>query len=916
MKKHLVMAGLLVVIVSTFSFSIKQGTEVGQNGFYNLSSSSLGVSTVDEDNDQSDTGEVLDVLEVSSSDDSLLPKPEPIKKETSFLNLFIDKIIGKDLTDQTTSPNSLPSFAPPNIAAAPCIPNTIPTTIATSINLCGRIPLTSATIITASNVAVTCAPGTLLIKAGGNLRFDGLQIAPGLTNVQITGCNIQGRFTNAIALGAGVTNSQINNNNIDQAAVGIKEEFNSQLNLYSGNTIKRTGIAMQLEGSQGRVRGSTITQNTYGIITGTNPVSLTSTTPNTICSLGTTINNFPAQPLPVYCSIPQSGKDYRIIGNSITNNNKGITTYSTDNTIKQNTIQSNQDGIEVNAMYVGSEINPYTWTSPQFPLFNVQEYFSTGHMIDSNILTQNSSVGIQLNGRSTYFWQSSAQYHRTITITGNTITNNQDGIVAGRKDTITNTDPYDMDIKDWGEYTDINNNQINNNLNDGIVLLKGNGMTDVRSNTINGNNRNGISVGSAHQSTYFQGLYPDWAYPRFIYRNIISNNIKDGIYEYNGDLPYVILNEINNNNRGIYIPEAPYGYGNQGADNIICNDLSYNTLEGFNFDAKLSAGIGTFVAYSGVNRLSHNRVLNNGADGLRYYIDPNYSAASESFPSRTYNNHIEGNGFTPNPAYSVSGYGINADGFYYHGFFANNFRNNNRGSARDSGSLQVEDMWEEYQYELGYDNVVCKNCGGSCAGDWDCGFYSGTCVNNICQPPPGSGLTCNPSTGTASCYANPNSLPYVYQYYYNYPSAYVPRGNFGLGTRPFVVPPSATPPLKPRTCSNNQQCETNSCESYPAPVNNQQCGNGDFINEPQQFRGYYQAPFDCPAGLWLYWPAYFATFPPQNPGGGDPTEPDSPGGGILYDSIPKEYRESQSIKEVLKDRAYIEKQIKKANPKE
>ena len=162
------------------------------------------------------------------------------------------------------------------------------------------------------------SPNTILTKAQGNTRFDGLQIAPGLTNVQIMRCTFQGRFTNAISVGPGVTNSQITNNNIDQATTGIKEAFNAQSNSYSGNTIKRTAIGMQLEGSQGSVSSSTITQN------------------NALCSLGTTINMFPAQPLPVYCAIPQSGQNYRIINNNILNNNKGITTYSTNNTIKQN----------------------------------------------------------------------------------------------------------------------------------------------------------------------------------------------------------------------------------------------------------------------------------------------------------------------------------------------------------------------------------------------------------------------------------------------------------------------------------------------------------------------------------------------------------------------------------------------------
>ena len=103
---------------------------------------------------------------------------------------------------------------------------------------------------------------------------------------------------------------------------------------------------------------------------------------------------------------------------------------------------------------------------------------------------------------------------------------------------------------------------------------------------------------------------------------------------------------------------------------------------------------------------------------------------------------------------------------------------------------------------------------------------------------------------------------------------------------------------------------TNSCENYLSPVYNQQCGNGDFINEPIPFGGYYQPPFDCPEGF--YWPPYFGTLPPENPGGGDPTGPDMPSSSIPHDMIPEEYEKSQAYLESLKDKKYIEEQIQKS----
>ncbi|GEM_PF-4866445 len=828
---------------------------------------------------------------------------------TVILSYFNQETTGNVVRRGTILATPIPTPQAP--VAPPCLaPNIIPTTITTSITLCGNITMTAPTVITTSNVIVACDPGAFLIKASGTPIFDALQIAPGLTNVQITGCTFNGKFSNAMHISAGVTNSQIINNNIDSALVGIKETFNAQSNLYLGNTLKRTVTAMQLEGSQGTVTGSTITQNKYGIQTGTNPAGLTAATPNALCSLGTTIYEFPAQPLPVSCTIPQSGKEYTLTNNKLINNNKGIITYSTDNIINLNTLQSNEEGIQVNAIYVGVEINPFIIPDPQYPLLNIQEYFNAGHQITSNIITQNRLAGIQLNGRSTYFYQSSLQYHRKSIIERNTISNNGkqntqqgDGIVVGRKDLITNPSIFDAQFQIWDEYTDINNNIIQNNFNDGVVLLNG-FMTDVRNNTITNNLRNGISLGSTRQSIQIQGYYPDSSSPRFIYRNSINNNIQDGIHNYLGDLQNVNLNEINNNHRGIYVPAAPSGVYTQIVFGVICNDLSYNTLEGFNYDGKMTTG---GQGYSPVYTFSHNRVLNNGADGIRYYISPNaYSPLTYNFfwLARTYNNHIEGNGFTPNPIYPNSGYGINVDGFYYYGFFANNFRNNNLGPAHDSGSLKIENMWDERQYELGYDNQICKNCGGNCTGDWDCGYYSGTCVNTICQPPPGSGLTCNPSTGNANCYANPTSLPYVVAYYYNYPRTYIPRGNFGLASRPFVVPP-ISPPLVPNSCTNHQQCTTNSCENYLLPINNQKCGNGNFINEPRPFKGYYQPPFDCPAGDY-YNPAYFDTFP-LNPRGSTTGDPNSLEEQKFYSSIPKEYKERQSLQEVFKDRLYLEK---------
>jgi hypothetical protein len=784
--------------------------------------------------------------------------------------------------------------------------STLPATISSSITLCGNIRLSNPILVTGSNAKINCKKGTTITKAPGTQSFDAITIAQNLNNVQIDGCNFRGAFDNVIVLNSGVRDSTIQNNLIigTPNTNGIRENSNAHDNLILLNTIRNTNNAIILEGFNSIASRNTLHSNGVGVLTGTDPDSLTQTTPNSICSTTGPYNQYP-----ILCSLPQNGENVKIGSNQIYDNVYGIITYGLDNEISYNNINSNTvSGIKANSIYAGSEINPNTnW---------LQEYFNSGVMIDGNTITENTEAGIILDGKSAFFWETSAQYSRKTTIQNNDITNNGDqgniysaGIIIGAEEALT-TDA-DSWFYQWIEYTNINNNRINSNLNDGILLTSGNWMTDILDNEINNNPRNGITLGTKRENLIQPGNYPEASGHRFIYRNSILNNVKEGIDYPHGYLNYVILNEINYNNKGIYIPENAYG-GPPYASTVLCNDLSFNDLEGLDYDAKYMPTPYTWDSHTGVYRLSHNRVLNNGADGIRYFIDSRLINSTSQYvyyqPMVTWNNHIEANGFIPNPAYPISGYGINTDGFFYHGFFANNFQNNNLGPARDSGNLEVENMWDEQQFEQGYDNILCK-CGTPCQGDYDCGYYSGTCVNNVCQPPPNTGLSCDYSTNTANCYTNPNVLWSsslgVYQLYYTYPLPYVPVGNNGLAT---IIPTSAAPPLQPTTCANHLQCITKSCENYPAPINNQQCGNGNFIPEPTQFTGYYQPPFSCPFAY--YSPPYFGIFIPQpTPTPIPPVEPQetdtelSPEPLSLRTQYPEEMPE-----DVKKDRKYIEEQ--------
>ncbi len=808
---------------------------------------------------------------------------------------------------------SNPSLAPQITTPPPSCttPNTIPATIGISITLCGTITMTAPTVITTNNVIVTCAPGTIINYGGSpTAMLDAIQIASGVSGVRINGCTFNGRFLSAIHLFPGVSGSSITSNTINGAKVGIQEDYTAQNNLYSQNNIQNTGVAMKLEGQQGNSNNNVILNNAVGIFTGTDTTTLTSTSSNAICSLGLATWSQVSSPIivPTICSIPLSGNWQRMNSNSITNNGQGIVVYGTDNQIQSNTIQNNQIGMEVNAIYVGSEINPTIPANSNYPWQNIQEYFNSGAKISSNTISNNQQIGVRMNGRSTYFWQSSPQYHRWTTVSQNNIALNgnsqQDsgGIVIGSKNSISSLPPH---FYLWNEYTRINNNKINSNNNDGI-FLEFSRMTDIIDNMIQYSGRNGVSIGSIQQSTIWSNYFPEQSYSRYILGNRISNNFQHGIYVYNGVMDLVLLNEINYNTKGIYIPEFPTSDSAQNVGDVDCNDLSFNSQEGLDFDAKNFLSLPNFYSGALIRKLSRNRVLNNGADGIRYYLD---SSAQNSFIyldawRRTILNHLEGNGFSPNPAYPMSGYGINSQGFYAVGFFINNFVNNALGPAYDSGSNTIENIWDEKQFEKYYDQMTGGNCGGSCVAG--CGGFL-QCVNGMCLPPPWSGASCNPLTGTANFYSSAYGITYA-----TWPAPYVPRGNYGVGK---VIPTSAAPPLQPTSCTGDGQCTTFSCEVYPSPINNQQCGNGNFINEPLPFAGYYLPGTVCP-GI-NFWPAYFGTFnqlenlPPESSGENGEPEIDL-FEEEMYRGVPEEIKKDVMFEQMKKDRRYISQKDKEA----
>lgn len=802
----------------------------------------------------------------------------------------------------TAPPPPVPSLPQPPVILPPPPPCTTPGAppppiITASMQLCGTISMAAPSVIAANNILVTCAPGTTINYAVPPTSpaeviglHDALQIAPGVTGSQITNCIIQGGFANAIKVGPGDTNVLIQGNTINNAITGIKEDFNANNNFYISNTITGSSTAMKLEGSQGNVLSSTISQNSQGIVTGVDPATLVAGMPNTICSS----NPF----TPTTCSIIQSGKQYLVQNNNINNNAKGLVMYALDDSIIGNTVTNNMVvGIEGNGIYVGTEINPI-WSQQQY-------YYNLGATIQGNTITNNPFNGIVLNGQTLYWTYTSPAYRRSTIINYNTISfNGQPGQGSG---VVIGSNVYTLfpsgNLPYWGEYTKLENNQIKNNLKHGVFLQRGNSMTDVLYNEISNNGGEGISVGSNLMSTG-QQYGADYSNNRFIYHNKINQNTQVGIYAHYSSANLIILNEINSNKKGIYVSSSPGAYTSpQFVSEVICNDISSNLQSGFEYDANPVTA--PYPDYTKIWEFNFNRIMSNGLDGIRIKYDSNPLApllTNLYLPSRIMNNHIASNG----------GYGVNVDGAAQIGFIANNLVNNVAGETIANGAKSVEIMFDEQQHAKQYNKLKCKYW-TACNADNDCG-YPGTCVNYVCQSP-AAGLNCNANEGSCNCYENPNLLPWVFQYPHTFngqTGSYSMRGNYFVGTIPnpqnpnpqTIVPPSNAPPLLPTTCAFNQDCTTGSCEFLPAPINNMQCGNINTIYEQYLFGNYYGAngvPFDCPYAY--YYPPFFGEFPnnPEDPPVIVPqtTRPQ------LRDIIPKEYQEYFNIDEIERDRDNI-----------
>lgn len=754
-----------------------------------------------------------------------------------------------------SSLNEKLSLSPQITIPAPLVvPATLPCTnvapvipITTTLKLCGIINLRVPIVITANNVNVYCNPNTILrptLPIG--LGIDAFQIAPGVRGVTITGCSVEGRFGNAVRVGAGANGNLIQSNTFrGMVGTGIFEEQGAFNNVYSAISISKINTGLKLEGNRSTVEYSNIANTAIGIQTGINSINVNSATPNAVCSPSSTI-----------CSLPSSGREVRIRNNELRNNNIGVEVYGLDNRIESNNILDNVIGVRANTIYVGS--SPSYWGN------FLQHHVNSGIGIFGNNIRKNIDSGIVLNGASTYYWSFSSyanafSFARMTGIMGNELYGNGKGIEITFDISLSNqlspqyinwggnywTDPlFSIRLTGWNENTLISNNVITRN-NEGIFAESGGSSTDVIYNSINLNANNGVLT-----STFGWSLSPAGGKSssglRFLYDNEIMDNGADGLSILGSFGPwYTELNKINRNSlHGIY--STPFSFNGGAASNslnlVLCNDISNNILEGINYN------VPNLIGYPQVLEVSYNRIHSNGADGIKYFVDMmvllNFPDAFVwRYGSKTINNDLRYN----------AGYGINVDGMSYHGFFRNNFVANVLGIAMDTSSRGGENMWDEQQYELGFDNVACRNCGQPCVTDYDCGWFGGTCVNNICQAPPGSGLSCNPVTGNVDCYAN----------LYNNPATYVPRGNFGL---PSLVPTGTT--LLPLPCAIHQDCITNSCELYPSPVNGLQCGNGDKISSSTEFGGYYTEDLICPT-VFYYPLQVYVPYPPPIISGGE-----------------------------------------------
>ena len=706
------------------------------------------------------------------------------------------------------------------ISIATCS-NTLPSVINGNFVLCaGNYQVASPITVTQGSTLFCNTNAVLNYRGIAPNLFNGVVLS---TSSIIRNCNLNGKFSNAIWVPSSSSNALARQNRIDGAIVGIGEEYQSNHNSYSSNTIVNTGHGYDLKGNDSAINGGVIQKNKIGVFIGTPSQGTPYPFPANVCS---SINYGPTP----FCTLPDSGLNQKISFLSLSNNDTGIETYGVENQIFSNQITSNLQGIVVNAIHIGSETDPNG---------NFQEYFSSGVKIHDNTIRNNRDGGILLNGLSlAYYFLSQHFWHQTLlmnNIIEQTPAGKQSyGIVLGAASSTTSYPSYH-------ESTIVQGNTISGN-GTGFFIRDGGGVMDVLDNTITNNAEYGILVGEA------AGFYTTVGAYRFLMGNFVNQNGKDGLKIDYGGAYYTQVNQFNQNGkRGFYIDKTE-----DLSYKMICNDLSSNGEEGFYYNG---AGVLPGSHPENVYEFSKNRVINNGADGVRMdYFTTTMPGTLDSHVSleRVVNNHVANN----------AGKGISYNGWFGGGEFANNIVNNAQQPATDSGA-NWENMWDEKAYAKGYNQSHCPYH-TVCTYTSDCGspsVYSAesSCVAGLCECAPG--LTGNAATNSCGCYENaPSAIGYwSNEYlYYSWPGNYSPVGNYwGGATGTTAIPPSQAPPII--SCTQDSQCPYKNCN-----LTTNQCGNYDTLSSHALFTGYYRPGLMCD-GIVNYYPFNPSFFPEPPP---------------------------------------------------
>jgi hypothetical protein len=544
-----------------------------------------------------------------------------------------------------------------------------------------------------TNGIVVNDEASLNCSLGANLHYSGQDSSgfPAVTLIgtgKINGCKITGNFLTGIEIipsPSGGGNAEVWDTTIDGPKTGILEKPGATGNLYQGNVITHTKIGMDLQGSGGKTKSSTIIQNGVGIRLGVPTYATFTGQTGEVCNTYFT-QNFS------WCSRPEQGKNHFIQSNLIQENSIGIETMGLETTVEENTINGNQQyGIKAQAIFLG---DASIEGNPQF-------YSAIGAKIRQNIIRNNGDAGIFFPPWSTYYYKMPEKYWHYSEVIENTIEGTcaipklsissggtgiacAEGQVAGIQ--IGNDNSiYPGDV---GEPILIQKNAMRKN-EVGIQALRAQRPSIVE-NTISENSRNGIHIQS-------------FSYLQYFLSNVIENNGENGVMlEKDSGANWSFYNQIIHNGKNGWLATNKPG----GAFRTSCNDFSFNTKNGYYYYGQPTE---TWDVDPGrIWEFSHNRLIQNGGSGL---ILENKYVGSDPFDPFTQ--------FTPTPGYQPltrffynhlaqnGEKGISLDGWFGTGFMANNIIGNGMPST-DSGSNQVEDLWDEKAFAKAYNLATAK----------------------------------------------------------------------------------------------------------------------------------------------------------------------------------------------------------------